>query len=162
MPTAVRHTISPGIGTGLALGPAAWFITQQVSYDLASKPCGFVPPTVMLLVNLLGLAVVAVGAWLCWQSWRLPVAAPQPASRTERNFAAGLGFTLCCLFAITIAWQGLATFFYTGCERCTSPGCGRLRPSCFRSWPTRVVPPQAEPASPPSLSAGRWPCCPSA
>ena len=117
MPTAVRHTISPGIGTGLALGPAAWFLTQQVSYDLASRPCGFVPPMAVLLVNLVGLAVVAVGAGLCWRSWRLPVAAPEPASRAERNFAAGLGFTLCCLFAITIAWQGLATFFYTGCER---------------------------------------------
>src|SRR3954454_15475963 len=117
MPTAGRHTIGPKIGTGLALGPAAWFLTQQVSYDLASRPCGFVPPMVVLLVNLVGLAVVAVGAGLCWRSWRLPVAAPQPTSRAERNFAAGLGFTLCCLFAITIASQGLATFCYTVCER---------------------------------------------
>ena len=51
----------------LALGPAAWFLTQQASYYLASRPCGFVPPTVVLLVNLLGLVVVAVGAGL-WPS----------------------------------------------------------------------------------------------
>jgi hypothetical protein len=117
MPTATRHAIGPGIGAGLALGPAAWFLTQQATYYLASKPCGFVRPTVMLLVDLLGLVAAAVGAYLCWHPWRLPVAAPHPASRAERNFAAGLGFTLCCLFAITIAWQGLATFFYSGCER---------------------------------------------
>ena len=117
MPTAARHVISPGIGTGLALGPAAWFLTQQGSYDLASKPCGFVPTTVVLLVKLLGLAAAAIGAALCWRSWRLPVAAPGPASRAERNFAAGLGFTLCCLFAVAIVWQGLATFFLSGCER---------------------------------------------
>jgi hypothetical protein len=114
---AARHAIGNPVGIGLVLGPAAWFLTQQATYWLAYKPCGFVRPTVMLLVDVLGLAVALAGAALCWRHWRLPVAAPHPAARAERNFAAGLGFTLCCLFAITIVWQGLATFFYSGCER---------------------------------------------
>jgi hypothetical protein len=117
MPTAARHVIGPGIATALALGPAAWFATQQATYWLAYRPCGIVRPTVMLLIDVLGLAATVVGAFLCWRPWRLPVAAPHPASRAERNFAAGLGFTLCCLFAVAIVWQGLATFFLSGCER---------------------------------------------
>ena len=102
---------------GLALGPAAWFITQQVSYDLASKPCGFVPPTVMLLVNLLGLAAVAAGAALCWRSWRLPGGRPAACVTRRAQLRSRPGLHALLLFAVTIVWQGLATFFYTGCER---------------------------------------------
>ena len=114
---AARHAIGNPVGIGLVLGPAAWFLTQQATYYLASKPCGFVRPTVMLLVDVLGLAAALGGAALAWRDWQLPVAAPHPAARAERNFAAGLAVTLCLLFAVAIVWQGMATFFFSGCER---------------------------------------------
>ena len=31
-----RYTITPGLWAGLVLAPLAWFVSQQVSYSLAS------------------------------------------------------------------------------------------------------------------------------
>src|SRR5436305_469115 len=80
MPTAARHAIGPGIGTALALGPVAWVVTQQATYWLAYRPCGIVRPTVMLLIDVLGLVATVVGALLCCHPWRLPLAAPVTAT----------------------------------------------------------------------------------
>ena len=117
MPTVARHEIGTKVGIGLAAGPIAWFATQQATYYLASKACGFVDPWVMLAVDILGLAVALGGAWLCWRQWRMATRAPEGRGRAEHAFAAGLGLLLCGLFALAIVHQGLATFFFSGCEQ---------------------------------------------
>ncbi|HYH37028.1 MAG TPA: hypothetical protein VD860_02310 [Azospirillum sp.] len=94
---------------GIAAGPFAWFLHQQVAYALAPLACAgyrWAIPTAGALCALLALAGAAL-------SWR----AHGGAAGNDRRFVAAMGMWIALLFLLAIAGQTLAAFVFTGCER---------------------------------------------
>ncbi|WP_448190845.1 hypothetical protein [Azospirillum sp. sgz301742] len=94
---------------GIAAGPAAWFLDQQVTYALAPWACAgyrWAIPVVGAVCALIALAGAGV-------SWR----AHGSAASNDRRFVGGMGMWIAVLFLVAIAGQTLAAFVFTGCER---------------------------------------------
>lgn len=106
----LRHRREVGKAwAGIAAGPFAWFLDQQVTYALAPSACAgwrWAIPLVGALCALLALAGAAV-------SWR----AHGSADSNDRRFVAAVGMGIALLFLITVAGQTMAVFVFTGCER---------------------------------------------
>ncbi len=105
-----RHTIRPGLWTGLALGPLAWVLAQQVSLTLVTL-CVAGGPAFILATHIATLALATLGIVLCWRGWR------GTGGRAECHFLGGLGALLGGIFLVAILAQGTATLFFPGCER---------------------------------------------
>jgi hypothetical protein len=108
-----RHTITPGLWAGLALAPLAWFVSQQVSYSLASF-CIWGRSSVILAIHGVALVVAGLGILICWRGFRGTGA---HGGRTERHFLCGTGALLGTILMFAILAQGAAALFFPGCER---------------------------------------------
>jgi hypothetical protein len=104
---------------GLAAGPAAWAISTQANYSLATAMCGFRFNVVPLLAGVLVLVALA-GAVLSWRAWRTAAAAKELLAQEDgrpRLFLAVSSTIIALLFATVIATQGAAGLILSGCER---------------------------------------------
>jgi hypothetical protein len=103
---------------GFAAGPVCWFAQQELALLLVPASCGGRPWITPLLGALFGV-VLAVAAFLSWRCARALPAAGDRAGFSERRtrFIAVLGSVSPLFFLAAIAWQGIAGFVYSGCER---------------------------------------------
>jgi hypothetical protein len=108
-----RHTITPGLWAGLALAPLAWFVSQQVSYSLASF-CIWGRSSVILAIHVAALVLACLGIAICWRGWH---DTDTHGGRTERHFLCAAGALLGTIFLFAILAQGAAALFFPGCER---------------------------------------------
>ncbi|MBP2312154.1 hypothetical protein [Azospirillum soli] len=117
MPFSEQRTRRFSTWAGLAIGPAAAFLQQQVGGALVPWTCaqGNGWPVVAL-----GIALAVVTAAAGFTSWRARRSesghelAPGPGNR---RFVAGLSLGLAAFFVLVILAQALAGVFLTGCER---------------------------------------------
>ena len=87
--------------TGLALGPAAWFVQLTLETMLLSNACypgdvafvGALPGlyAVVLVIDMVALAVVALAALVAWRTWRRTVR--EKSGGGHRLMASGDGRT---------------------------------------------------------------------
>jgi hypothetical protein len=102
---------------GLATGPGAWSISTMLNYVLVPVSCTEQTRLVPIVAVVLILVALAGGRL----SWRALQASPRGIgggrSDAAERFIARLGAAAAVLFAAVILMQGLAGFFYNGCER---------------------------------------------
>jgi hypothetical protein len=116
----MRAVLRDGIDwAGLAVGPAAWAISTQGNYSLASLVCGRslspVPPVALIL-----LVLALAGAMLSWRAFHVSGAGRGllfEESGQPHAFRALLSALIAVLFAAVILMQGVAGLILTGCER---------------------------------------------
>ena len=87
--------------TGLALGPAAWFVQLAVETTLLSNACypgdvafvGALPDlyAVVLVIDMVTLGVIALAGLVAWRTWRRTVR--EKAGGGHRLMASGDGRT---------------------------------------------------------------------
>lgn len=99
-------------------GPAAWALSTQGNYALATPQClsGLHPTPWIALV----LAAVALaGGGLSFAAWRRTATHPASGPRKVRTemFYALLSIGMSVLFALVILLQAYAGMVFTGCER---------------------------------------------
>ena len=104
----VRYKLSPWAGLiGAALGGG---IAHQVGSDSNFFDCSSTTPGVMLLGGLIGLLLVAGGAFLSWQLW---------SHRTEgrvRRFIASISLMVAALMVFAILLPMIATLVIPPCH----------------------------------------------
>jgi hypothetical protein len=114
------HTLRNGVDwAGLAAGPAAWALSTQGNYSLASWVCHWRTNPVPVL-GLVLVLIALVGAALSWRAWRSSNAGDEillEQSGRPRAFLALMSALLAVLFALVIVMQASAGLILGGCER---------------------------------------------
>lgn len=93
----------------LFAGATAWFVSQQAGSDLTFSAChksGLLP---VLIIDLLALALAAVGAFLSHRVWN------RSAEEAGTPFAALVGMLVAALLSIAILYQTAASFIIPSC-----------------------------------------------
>lgn len=110
---AIRTGVS---WAGLAAGPTAWAISQQLGYSIAYWQChaGF-PLTAS--ISLVGAAAAMAGALLSWRAGRdRRHGTGPPLSARTRAFLAEASTGIGALFALILLAQMAAGLIFNGCE----------------------------------------------
>ena len=105
-----------GAASGLLVGPACWFVAQQVSTVIAAYSCSRgLHALAIALVNF-GLLIICLGGgWPSLQAWRY--AGHHAPTGETRRFLGVLGVMAALLFGMALLAQGVADIFFSGCER---------------------------------------------
>jgi hypothetical protein len=129
----MQNLITRGLpSAGLFAGPAAWLVSTQANYALASWTCAHGLRAVPILaVPLIGLSLT--GGFLSWRAFgRRPddgertVPAPDgpqttsldsPKGGRPHRMIAAISTLIALLFALAIAVHGAAGLVFDGCER---------------------------------------------
>lgn len=93
---------------GLIAGMLAAGGQHQLVSDALHFDCGFADHG--LLVGVLGLLLIALGAWLSWRALRLH---PEPDS--ARRFVSLMSLMAAAFFALMIVWQTMGTLMLPRC-----------------------------------------------
>jgi len=101
---------------GLAAGPAAWAVSTQLNYALASWACARGAALVVAGLALLFVLAALGGGLLSWRAWRATPAAPREEGGRPHHFLAAIGILTAVLFALVILMQGVAGLVFSGCE----------------------------------------------
>jgi hypothetical protein len=103
---------------GLAAGAAAWAISTQAGYPLASMSCGGSRAPALAIV-IASLMLAGAGGVLSWNAWRgrgRPTANNARGAH-PRGLMAGLGVLAAALFALGIVLQAMGVLIISGCDR---------------------------------------------
>jgi hypothetical protein len=95
--------------SGLALGTTGFFLAHQIGGDATFQDCRFGSPWIVIAGTILGLALVAAGAF---GSWTIH------ASHSEspaRRLVAIVGLLACALYGIGIILPLVAALIIPGC-----------------------------------------------
>ena len=104
---------------GFLLGPAAWFTDLQASYAIVKWACAHDRRDVMLLLPVASLAVVGIGAWLCWSCWMLVRQRANTDGGTVEDrsfFLAITGLGVNATFALLIISSVAPRYFLSPCD----------------------------------------------
>ena len=97
---------------GLIGGPVLWYAAHDLAFYLSAVNCRY--PFIVPAIHL----VAFLGALLCGLlSYRARLPDEPAAALRQETFGAMIGAGAAALFALAIAWQGLAVLAYSGCER---------------------------------------------
>jgi hypothetical protein len=114
MQPALRHRQRLSGWAGLIAAPIAWFAAQQFGFYLTGPNCQshhWIAP----LINLIAAAITILFGLVSFRSWR-DHAGAAAASDQRARFVAAVSSFIAPLFVLVIVWQGIAGFFYSGCE----------------------------------------------
>jgi hypothetical protein len=114
MQPALRHRQSLAGWAGLIVSPTIWFAAQQLGFYLTGPNCQshhWITP----VVNFLAAAIAIGFGLLSFRVWQ-GHAAPIGASDRRARFVAGVSSFITPIFVLVLVWQGIAGFFYSGCE----------------------------------------------
>jgi hypothetical protein len=115
--TAVSH---PGWfqWAGLALGPAAWAVGQQLGYWIVPWVCARGAWPTNAAVSLAAAIAAGAGAVLSWRSRQaLRAGVGGDAEFVQsRAFLAAISALLGALFAVAMLFQAMAGLIFGGCE----------------------------------------------
>jgi hypothetical protein len=106
-------------GLGLICAAAVWALNMQLGEVLPYPGCRYHLPLAGFS-SLMGIAAAVAAGWWSWRIYRALTRRPaQPASdaRHTLRFLAGLSAGAALLFLVALAFQALAGFILTGCER---------------------------------------------
>jgi hypothetical protein len=95
--------------SGLALGTAGYFIAHQLGSDATFQDCRAGSPLVVILGALLGLAIIAAGAFGSWGVYAARNEAP------ARRLLAIVGLLACVLYAIGVILPVVAALIIPRC-----------------------------------------------
>jgi hypothetical protein len=94
------------VAVGLLAGPIAWYTAHEIGFYYSDYNCHH--PWILPMVHILALLVALFGTWYSFVNW----------FRTKQTtFGALIGIASGLLFSLVILWQGLALFFFSGCDR---------------------------------------------
>ena len=94
---------------GLALGTAGYFLQHQLGSDAVFQDCRVGSPWIVILATILGLAIIAGGAFGSWRVFASHSEAP------ARRLIAAVSLLACSLFAIGAVLPFLAALIIPGC-----------------------------------------------
>ena len=94
---------------GLALGTTGYFLAHQIGSDSTFQDCRVGSPWVVVLGTLVGLGVIAVGAFGSWGIYAARDEAP------ARRLVAVVGLLACALYTIGVALPFIAAMIIPGC-----------------------------------------------
>jgi hypothetical protein len=103
---------------GLAAGPFAWFLQQQVGSWANFADCSLGRSSFVLLLGVVCAIIAVFGALWSWRATRPAGNAPldMPHAGSHR-FIGILGAFMAGLFLLAVINQTMAGLFLTGCER---------------------------------------------
>jgi hypothetical protein len=94
---------------GLVSGTLGAALTHQFGAEGMFDDCEVIAPVPLLLVALLGLAIVAAGAFGSWRVWR------DEAEVQSRRLIAVISLGACAFFALAIILPMIATLVLPPC-----------------------------------------------
>jgi hypothetical protein len=101
--STARSVVMPW--SGLIVGALAWYGAHELGFYLLRPNCQ--QPWIVPVIHLVALLLTAgAGA-----------ASLMAEPRRPRSPMAWIGLGAAALFALVIAWQGVAGLIYSGCER---------------------------------------------
>ena len=95
--------------SGLALGTTGYFLAHQIGSDSTFQDCTVGSPLVVILGCLLGLTVIAAGAFGSWVVYAASAESP------ARRLIATVSLLACVLFAIGIVLPIVASLIIPRC-----------------------------------------------
>ncbi len=112
---AHRHRVP---WAGLAAGPAAWAVNQQLTYMIVPWVCASGINLIPVLALVFG-AVAAAGAFLSWTTVGTAkhLVAESHRGGHPRRLLAGVSVCLALLLALVILIQGAAALILNACAR---------------------------------------------
>jgi hypothetical protein len=117
-----RHLSSgrdlPALWAGILLPPAAWFLSQQISYILVLWACASRRQFALPLVTLAMLLPAGAGGVMAWRSWQRTKQDPayKAGSMLLRNrFMAFGGILSSGMFSLAILAQAIPSFILSAC-----------------------------------------------
>ena len=114
MQPALRHRQSLAGWAGLIAAPNLWFAAQQLGFYLTGPNCQghhWIAP----LINFVAAAAAIAFGLVSFRSWREHTQ-PVAASDQRARFVAAVSSFVTPIFVLVMIWQGVAGFFYSGCE----------------------------------------------
>jgi hypothetical protein len=94
---------------GIALGTTGYFLAHQIGSDSTFQDCRIGSPTIVILGTLVGLAVIALGAFASWPVFRGSDEGP------ARRLVAAISLMACVLFAIGVTLPLIASLVIPPC-----------------------------------------------
>ena len=94
---------------GIALGTAGYFLAHQIGSDATFQDCNVGSPLLVIVGTLVGLAIIAVGAFGSWSLYAASGEAP------ARRLLAVVGLLACALFAVGAILPLIASLIIPRC-----------------------------------------------
>jgi hypothetical protein len=94
---------------GLALGTTGYFLAHQIGSDSTFQDCRAGSPWIVIAGTIVGLAIIAAGAFGSWGVYASDNEAP------ARRLVAVVGLMACALFAMGVILPFIAAFIIPGC-----------------------------------------------
>ena len=94
---------------GLALGTTGYFLAHQIGSDSTFQDCRVGSPWIIILGTIVGLAVIALGAFGSWGVYAATGEGP------ARRLIALVSLLACALFAIGAILPFIAALIIPGC-----------------------------------------------
>lgn len=105
---AIKELLLPWSGFIAVLG--GWALTHQIGSNTSFDRCQWTSPVPMVILGLLGLAILAGGAFFSHKVWKRGDAETRP-----RRFLGLLGTGMCGLFAIALIFQTISFLIIPQC-----------------------------------------------
>ena len=105
--TRIRSGFAPW--SGLALGTIGYFLAHQIGSDSTFQDCNLGSPLGVIVGTLVGLAIIAIGAFV---SWNIHAASRETPAR---RLLAVVGLLACTLFAIGAVLSVIASLIIPRC-----------------------------------------------
>jgi hypothetical protein len=94
---------------GLALGTIGYFLAHQIGSDSTFQDCRVGSPLMVVVGTLIGLAVIAIGAFGSWGVYAASSESP------ARRLVATVGLLACALYVIGVTLPLIAALIIPGC-----------------------------------------------
>lgn len=117
MPFTEHRTRRFSTWAGLAIGPAAAFLQQQVGSALVPWTCAQSSGWPAVALGIVLAVATAVAGLVSWRVRRSETGHGLTPGPGNRRFIAGLSAGAAAFFILVILAQALAGVFLTGCER---------------------------------------------
>jgi hypothetical protein len=102
---------------GIFGGAISWYFAHEIGFYLAHLNCAH-----HWIVPAVHLVALAASTTCVWISYRARVTEDRVTKdkvnlETQQGFFSSVGVAAGALFTLVILWQGVASIFYSGCER---------------------------------------------
>lgn len=89
---------------------AGWALTHQIGSNTSFDRCQWTSPAPMVILGIIGIAILAAGAFFSHKVWKRGDAETQP-----RRFLGLLGAGMCALFGVALIFQTISSLIIPQC-----------------------------------------------